>query len=214
MSDEAAFLKAIRENPRDDTVRLAYADWLDERDDPRAEYIRLRHQLAQLHSRFDALADQAESEWLTAVGGVPPGQTDFTLNSGRTIHLQELRQWGLYEGLLEGLPNREMNARRVESIVRTERDRSGQEPYLIRAVETPIKRHKNRPSPFGTPASLPGIVCVGRFTSYQPTKGSDEDGSELLVIWFQHEFALPVDQGVRQQIRAIDWDTHATNFGW
>lgn len=41
MSDEAAFLKAIRTNPNDDTTRLVYADWLDERGDPRGAFVRL-----------------------------------------------------------------------------------------------------------------------------------------------------------------------------
>jgi uncharacterized protein (TIGR02996 family) len=42
-SDEAAFLAAIIAAPEDDTVRLAYADWLDERGHPaRAGYIRRR----------------------------------------------------------------------------------------------------------------------------------------------------------------------------
>src|SRR5215211_3965646 len=36
MSDEAAFLAAIRANPDDDAPRLVYADWLEEQ----AEYIR------------------------------------------------------------------------------------------------------------------------------------------------------------------------------
>lgn len=40
MSEEAAFLRAIAENPKDDTARLAFADWLQERDDPRAPWIR------------------------------------------------------------------------------------------------------------------------------------------------------------------------------
>ena len=42
-SDEAAFLAAIIAAPEDDTVRLAYADWLDEQGHPaRAGYIRRR----------------------------------------------------------------------------------------------------------------------------------------------------------------------------
>lgn len=37
------FLRAICDDPADDTVRLAYADWLDENGDPtRAEFIRLQ----------------------------------------------------------------------------------------------------------------------------------------------------------------------------
>lgn len=41
MSDEVAFLNAIRANPDDDTTRLVYADWLDDRDDPRGAFVRL-----------------------------------------------------------------------------------------------------------------------------------------------------------------------------
>ncbi|MBX9580765.1 MAG: TIGR02996 domain-containing protein [Gemmataceae bacterium] len=41
MSDEDAFLAAIAAAPLDDTPRLVYADGLDDRNDPRAEYVRL-----------------------------------------------------------------------------------------------------------------------------------------------------------------------------
>jgi uncharacterized protein (TIGR02996 family) len=43
------FLRAICENPEDDTVRLVYADWLDENGDPdRAEFIRVQVERARL----------------------------------------------------------------------------------------------------------------------------------------------------------------------
>src|SRR5262245_23894499 len=38
--EEAAFLRAILDSPTDDANRLVYADWLEERDDPRADLIR------------------------------------------------------------------------------------------------------------------------------------------------------------------------------
>jgi uncharacterized protein (TIGR02996 family) len=40
MSDEAALWAAVAADPGDDTLRLAYADWLDERGDPRAAWFR------------------------------------------------------------------------------------------------------------------------------------------------------------------------------
>lgn len=46
MTEEQAFLSAIIENPWDDSLRLIYADWLEERDDPRGEFIRLQCALA------------------------------------------------------------------------------------------------------------------------------------------------------------------------
>jgi uncharacterized protein (TIGR02996 family) len=39
--DEATFIRAIRATPKDRTTRLVYADWLDERNDPRGKLIRL-----------------------------------------------------------------------------------------------------------------------------------------------------------------------------
>jgi serine/threonine-protein kinase len=39
--DESAFLTAVRDDPFAPDPRLVYADWLEERGDPRAEYLRL-----------------------------------------------------------------------------------------------------------------------------------------------------------------------------
>jgi uncharacterized protein (TIGR02996 family) len=44
----AAFLRAIKETPDDDTPRLIFADWLEDHDDPRGEMIRLSCELARI----------------------------------------------------------------------------------------------------------------------------------------------------------------------
>jgi len=46
LTEHRDFLSAIRESPTDDAPRLIYADWLEERQDPRAEFIRVQCQLA------------------------------------------------------------------------------------------------------------------------------------------------------------------------
>jgi uncharacterized protein (TIGR02996 family) len=52
MTDESAFIAAVRDSPEDDGPRLVYADWLDEQGDPelaaRAEFIRVQCGLAHL----------------------------------------------------------------------------------------------------------------------------------------------------------------------
>jgi uncharacterized protein (TIGR02996 family) len=48
MTQEEAFLQAILENPKDDTPRLVYADWLDERGIPHADTIRAHPELFPL----------------------------------------------------------------------------------------------------------------------------------------------------------------------
>lgn len=48
MNDRPAFLRAILENPDDDAPRLVFADWLDERQDPRGQFIRVQCALARI----------------------------------------------------------------------------------------------------------------------------------------------------------------------
>jgi uncharacterized protein (TIGR02996 family) len=73
MSEREAFLKAIAANPADDTARLVFADWLDERDDPLGEFIRLQIQLDRkpkrprsgtLVAREKELLKAHQAEWL------------------------------------------------------------------------------------------------------------------------------------------------------
>ena len=42
MRDEASFLKALEASPCDEALRLAFADWLEERGDARAPWVRDR----------------------------------------------------------------------------------------------------------------------------------------------------------------------------
>jgi hypothetical protein len=41
-----------------------------------------------------------------------------------------------------------------------------------------------------------------------------QDGSSLVIIWFQNDFALPIDPAVVEQIKAIDWDSAAYDWEW
>lgn len=47
-AEEAAFVELVCASPEDDVPRLIFADWLDERDDPRGEFIRVQCALARL----------------------------------------------------------------------------------------------------------------------------------------------------------------------
>lgn len=68
--DEAALRQAVLESPEDDGIRLMYADWLEERGDPRGEFIRLQCHLARLpadHEDRETLVDR-ESALLVDYG--------------------------------------------------------------------------------------------------------------------------------------------------
>jgi hypothetical protein len=131
------------------------------------------------------------------------------LASGRLMELRSLRQVHVYEGGIEGVPTVEWNKRKVEGFLESLRNSDRREPYLVPPVETPIPWEHEKPYRFGTPSALPRIVCVGGFTSWPIKKGG---GSSLTVLWFQEQFALPIDPEVLEKIQAIKWDEHATDW--
>jgi len=58
MSQENAFLQAILDDPDNDDLRLVYADWLEERGDPRGEFIRLQCAKLDPHGMTDELWEE------------------------------------------------------------------------------------------------------------------------------------------------------------
>jgi uncharacterized protein (TIGR02996 family) len=69
MSEDRAFLDALLADPADDARWLVYADWLDDHNDPRAEYIRLVTDLAakpdpERRRRLNAVRPKLPRDWL------------------------------------------------------------------------------------------------------------------------------------------------------
>jgi uncharacterized protein (TIGR02996 family) len=63
MSDEVGLLRGILDAPDDDVPRLGYADWLEERGDVRAEFIRTQCAAARMAAGDDRLAALRERAW-------------------------------------------------------------------------------------------------------------------------------------------------------
>jgi small subunit ribosomal protein S1 len=82
LMEKDQFIRAIRNAPGDGSLRLVYADWLEERSDIRAEYLRLqaalpklakRREYPALKARRDYLRSQVDLRWLDAIGDLAPG---------------------------------------------------------------------------------------------------------------------------------------------
>ncbi len=81
MSDDDAFVAAIQASPDDAVLRLVYADWLDEHDDPRGTLLRLELELFQrtpadpdyatLRRQFEDLDATIDIAWRIAVCRLP-----------------------------------------------------------------------------------------------------------------------------------------------
>jgi uncharacterized protein (TIGR02996 family) len=109
VDEEAGFVAAILADPADDLAGLAFADWLDERGDPRAEYFRLRHQLRALEPDNRAGTRRRKSElrlriraalaghWVGLRGCLP---TRGVLLGG-SRYRRRVRLEGAFRGVLE-----------------------------------------------------------------------------------------------------------------
>jgi uncharacterized protein (TIGR02996 family) len=79
--DDVAFQRAILANPSDTTLKLVYADWLQESDDLRAEFARLQVQLYTTGSVESAVEAAA---WFLLMGNrLDPDWVAFLRNSFR-----------------------------------------------------------------------------------------------------------------------------------
>lgn len=156
----------------------------------------------------------------TTAAPTPPAadlrmKPEIQLRSGRSIRLLELRQSRTYEGLIMGLPTAENNRQLLNDLPRSH-SHYQRPAYLVQPVEKPLSYNgpSGEPYAFGTPASLPAILCVARFESHQPARDKSDDASGLAVVWFQQKFAFPIDDDVVKAIAAIDWEAHAGDFSY
>ncbi|MDD5392542.1 MAG: hypothetical protein PHE17_05945 [Thiothrix sp.] len=158
------------------------------------------------------------------------------LNNQRKIRLTRLHQYYTYGGLLLGQPNAETNQRNIEqSCEYAPKLLNCDKIHLIEPVSTwttsnflgnihfiedPLQHAKECHS--DTPQQgrrgtvlerLPLITCFGTFFS-QPLLNDTEEsnGSQLTLAWYQDELAMPLDNHVIEQIKALDWEQLAEPF--
>lgn len=135
---------------------------------------------------------------------------ELNLNSGRSVRLDALQQSLTYGGLIEGIPSARVNDLKVETTLQN----TGENALLIR----PVRRNYLRTpgdmddvKAFGGAAAewLPIVTCVACFSHTRPARDLSKDCSVLKVVWFQNEFAMPIDEGVLEQLRSVDWEKAA-----
>jgi uncharacterized protein (TIGR02996 family) len=75
MTDEEPFIRAIVDSPGDETPRMVYADWLEERGDPRGAYLRAEQEAARTGdtSKIQELAAGLDPVWVARVTLPPLG---------------------------------------------------------------------------------------------------------------------------------------------
>ena len=149
----------------------------------------------------------------------------ITLNSGREINMQRIDQGLAYAHILEGIPYGPDYQGTVNLHLKWAKDRYPNrrivvlEPRLrslgIPEVElqrlcTLSQSEESDASArfrisYPEPVSIGSVCCRALFES-EPINGDAYMLSELMVLWFQDGFAMPIDPLVVEQIKALDWD--------
>jgi len=138
---------------------------------------------------------------------------DIIVDGNIEANIKRMMQWHTYDGLLNGLPTIEMNNRHL--VVAKEEAKKicyHDEIYLIEPKQTPIP-HKGE-YPFGEPASLPAVTCIAKIRYIFPFRDKTKDYSSLGIVWFQEDFAFPIDKDVLEKIKAIPFREICGEFEW
>ena len=151
--------------------------------------------------------------------------SSITLDCGVTIVLKSIRQSMTYRGLLEGVPNSDLNRQRVDSACGEGRKLSINQakPYLIRPECRDYLRTPGDMDALGErggllsafrrrkPEWMPVVTCIADFEC-MTAKNPKMDASSLVIVWFQDEYAMPISEAALRSIKGIDWHAHAVDF--
>jgi len=144
----------------------------------------------------------------------------LTLASGREVVLDRLSQERTYSGLLDGLPHSKSNDRHIEAALKDARALcvSGARPVLIEPTRRDFLRVPgdmvNSGSRWHVPEWLPQVTCVAQLHSVNPARDHSKSGSALTVVWFQDEFAPPIQDPALSSLIRVNWDELAIDFDW
>lgn len=145
---------------------------------------------------------------------------------GRKLILKHFDQSLTYAGLLEGTPNRKSNDWGIEVDLRhaANLNHTLGTPHLIPPLRrdylrTPgdmdeIREQKSHyPKEWGrAPEWIPLVRCIGCFQSDKTSRNPNKDVSFLTVLWYQNDFAMPIEGGILIELRKLDWDALATDI--
>lgn len=152
--------------------------------------------------------------------------SSLTQDDGRKLTLKHLDQSLTYAGLMEGTPDQKANDWRIETDLKyaSQYRFAIGEPCLIEPerrsylrrpgdMDRARQRASQYPAEWGRdPQWLPLVRCIGVFFSVAKRKNSVNPMSSLTVMWYQHDFAYPIEDAVLAQLKRLNWDRLATDI--
>jgi len=135
------------------------------------------------------------------------------IEGNRQVTITMLMQSFVYAGLLEGLPNERMNQGIIAGLKNEAKKFCHQdEIYMIDPITEVIPYEGAYRA--GAPIALPPICCIALLQHYGPIRDMSNDGAALGLIWFQREYAFPIDAGILETIKTIPFSKLCKEFGY
>ncbi|WP_287600691.1 hypothetical protein [Thiothrix sp.] len=156
------------------------------------------------------------------------------LNEKYTIRLSDLIQYYTYGGLIMGSATEKDNNEQIEQSCEYAKKKLNTESvYLIEPVRTwttreffgnialvedPYQRamecRSDKPLKWrnSTLERLPLITCCATFLSAPVVDEREMDISQLSVVWFQDQFAMPIDADIIKHLQGLDWEAVAQPY--
>lgn len=127
------------------------------------------------------------------------------------VSIKRIRQRHTYEGQLEGYPNKKVNGYILEDVKKEATDYCGlKEVFIVEPKQTPVTNSKA--FPFPDAIELPSVVCIAELWYFGTFRNKTMDCSSLGLVWFQNDFAFPIDQEILDKIKEIPFSKICREF--
>ncbi|WP_165251336.1 hypothetical protein [Paludisphaera soli] len=133
--------------------------------------------------------------------------------------LDSLNQQRTYAGWMEGVPSRRWNDSIVQASLK-EAGRGAEDGAIPLLIEPARRDYLRKPGDMAghrtmrgqAPEWLPEVTCIAVLRDTAPARDPSRDGSTLTVVWFQDQYALPIEESILRQIQSIDWEQAAADY--
>ncbi len=159
-----------------------------------------------------------------------------TIENGKDAHIDSIHQKGVYNGLMLGYPNEKINVHFLESARKWAKELCyGRDVYLIEPTQKPMERKsvdeegllalldelgieitETEPTDrtFEPFIALPMVVCCATLMYDGVFRDTSNDYSFLYILWFQDDYAFPIDADILEQIKQIPFGEFCIETGY
>lgn len=131
----------------------------------------------------------------------------------KEVTIKSIKQWHTYAGLLEGIPTDRKNKGIITQTIKEAKEFSGiKEVYLIEPEQKPIPYY--RKIRFGNPAALPEVTCIAKLWYHDVFRNKDKMFSSLCIVWFQKDYAFPIETNILNAIKEIPFSKICGEFDY